>query len=895
MKNKFYSKTCIGLDIETTDLDPQKGEIIELAAVKFRAGKIIKKFQSLVKPQGKIPRVVQGITGITDQDVSEAPSLGQVKEEFTKFVGDHPIVGHNISFDINFLNSKGFNFKNKRYDTWKLATILIPNLPSHSLEALTDFFNIKHLESHRALDDVLASIELFKLLVGKIYQIDQELLQDIVKSIKKQNWKLEDIFKEVSRKSRKKPKKRKTGLRTEKNNKKQNQNIKNIAAFFQDKEKIKRKYKEYQYKPAQIELLKKILKNLKDQSDSLCFIEPGVGKELAYLAASIYFAKNSAANVFIAFEDFKKIQEIESNSFKIINKILPFDFSKAILLPQSRYLCRRRFDHFKKQAEFSQTELNALIKILLWEPTTDTGILSELAGLFEEEEVFNRINCNKNYCLKDRCPSFYDCFYYKSLEKAQKSDIVLGDHAAYIEYYIESDKNISKSIIIDRSYLLEESFQKYYYYELSDKVISNKFKHFQAELAGLNKSLIKSKKKKKVEEKIQMLSREVASTQDKAILYFGILGIFLNKQDFAYGFKQLVVNDAISEHKGWEEVAQVSRNLIINLNKLVLEANKLIKYIQVKKYQNFSSELGGISKDIYKYITTIQLLTTEESIKTTFWLEEGYQGIKLIMQPPEIEYEKINKALQSNHSHNFIISSVTDQKAMRSVEDKLKISDQVKNIFVEKGNKSSNLLKILLPVDIPNPNSAEFGEIVSNTIMDIAKRLKNGVVVTAPSRSIVENIYKNISIGLKKEGIEVNAQGVSGSRDKVYQKFLSSSKSLLVVNHQMLYKKDIAPDKIKCLIMVKLPFDVSFMPENSSKSDSFNNFREKTLPQSVFKYLKIFQKLSKNRSKKGVFVNLDNRVQTANYGDDFIGSLPDINVDYHKVENIAKEATKWLK
>jgi ATP-dependent DNA helicase DinG len=356
-----------------------------------------------------------------------------------------------------------------------------------------------------------------------------------------------------------------------------------------------------------------------------------------------------------------------------------------------------------------------------------------------------------------------------------------------------------------------------------------------------------------------------------------------------------LIDDTISDLNGWGEVSKASLCLITNLNKIILEINKLIKYIQAKKYQNFKQELAGISKDIYKFVTTIQLLTSKENIESTFWLEEGYQGIKLIIQPWGIEYEEMNTTLQSNNSHNFIISSFADKKAMQSVENKLKIANQLDKIFIKKREDSFNLLKMILPADIPNPNSAEFGEIVSKIVLDISRKNNGGVVVSAPSRSIIENIYKNTSIGLKKEGIEVNAQGVSGSQSKVYQKYHSNQKSVLLANHQMLYKRDIPSDKIKCLIMVKLPFDIDYIPQKRSNPANFNDFKDKTLPKSVFKYLKIFQKLSKNRSEKGVFINLDNRVQTANYGDDFISSLPEISIDYIEVKNIAKEAKRWLR
>jgi len=188
------NKTYIALDIETTSLDPEKGNVLEIGVVRFNEKKVLEEWESLVNPGEKIPTIVKAITGITEEDVKEAPTLEEVKEKFIKFVGREPIVGHNIHFDLDFLKAKGIDFSNKRYDTWRLATILLPKFPSHSLEALADYLKIKHLEKHRSLADTKASAELFLVLLGEIKKIDPKVLAEIKDYLKKSKWDLAEIF-----------------------------------------------------------------------------------------------------------------------------------------------------------------------------------------------------------------------------------------------------------------------------------------------------------------------------------------------------------------------------------------------------------------------------------------------------------------------------------------------------------------------------------------------------------------------------------------------------------------------------------------------------------------------------------------------------------------------------
>ena len=187
-------RTFIALDIETTSLDPENGEIIEIGAVRFNKAKVLAEWETLVKPQEKIPRIVKAITGIKEEDVKEAPALEEIKNEFIKFVGKEPIVGHNIYFDLDFLKAKGINFPNKRYDTWRLSTVLLPKFPSHSLEALADYLKIKHLEKHRSLADAKASAELFLILLEEVKKIDSKVLNEIRIYLKRSKWDLADLF-----------------------------------------------------------------------------------------------------------------------------------------------------------------------------------------------------------------------------------------------------------------------------------------------------------------------------------------------------------------------------------------------------------------------------------------------------------------------------------------------------------------------------------------------------------------------------------------------------------------------------------------------------------------------------------------------------------------------------
>ncbi len=183
--NKNLNKaTYVVFDLETTGLNPQKDEIIEIGAVKFKEGEIIDEFSSFIKPKSKIPQKITKITGITEDMVSEAPSQNKVLSQFYDFIGDNVLVAHNAGFDYGFLRSHLLhcNLTLKNYsvlDTLGLSRALCSDLKNHKLDTLADHFNINLENHHRALDDTKATLEIFRNLIDKCRRKEIVKLKEI--------------------------------------------------------------------------------------------------------------------------------------------------------------------------------------------------------------------------------------------------------------------------------------------------------------------------------------------------------------------------------------------------------------------------------------------------------------------------------------------------------------------------------------------------------------------------------------------------------------------------------------------------------------------------------------------------------------------------------------------
>ena len=166
-------KNIVVYDLETTGLDPESCEIIEIGAIKIEKGKITKKFSTFVKPKSPIPQEASRINHITDEMVKDAPGIEDVILDFYDFSKDCVLSGYNnTDFDNKFLRKAGqqFNvkFNNENIDVLLLARSSNLKLSNYKLSSVASALNIDLSNAHRAYNDAFATA---KILL-KLNEID---------------------------------------------------------------------------------------------------------------------------------------------------------------------------------------------------------------------------------------------------------------------------------------------------------------------------------------------------------------------------------------------------------------------------------------------------------------------------------------------------------------------------------------------------------------------------------------------------------------------------------------------------------------------------------------------------------------------------------------------------
>lgn len=186
-------------DIETTGLNKQRDSITEIGAVMIRNKQIIKRYSSLVKPEKKIPGNVVELTGITNQMVENERSIDEVLPEFFEFIGNRPLVAHNATFDIAFIDREAkrlsLSFNPTILDTMTLSKMLIKKIKRFRLKTVARHLKVNLEGHHRAVNDAAATALIFIKLLKRLVKKNVSTVKEINElALKEMDYKTYDTY-----------------------------------------------------------------------------------------------------------------------------------------------------------------------------------------------------------------------------------------------------------------------------------------------------------------------------------------------------------------------------------------------------------------------------------------------------------------------------------------------------------------------------------------------------------------------------------------------------------------------------------------------------------------------------------------------------------------------------
>lgn len=874
----------VALDVETTGFDPQKDDLIEVGVIKFTPQKVLDTFEALINPGQPIPAMVTHITGIKDEFLVSAPSFSEVAPDLLKFIEGIPIVGHNINFDISFLKAKGLPIPNPLYDTLDLASILFPSLPSYSLDTLTRVLNIEHLTKHRALSDSIATQKLFLMLLKEIGNIPQELLLDLQPILAKGHWPLTELFKTKSKKLPQEIKPftlEKTSATSKKNtatlSDEQRQNF-----FIKDKTPLTKVLDSFEARETQAKISDLITEHFTAEKHILIEAGTGSGKTLAYLIAAVYFAHQNKQKVVISCSTKNLQDQILNKDIPLLQKALKeldpdLTFDTVQLKGKQNYISLKRLHTFLLKERLENHEITFLLKIVMWLRQTSTGDLDEINLQGREFPLRFEI------CTQD---NENDSYVQQAREKAKNADLIIVNHALLMQECMNENSSLVPEydhLIIDEAHHLENVATEAATISLS---ISSMVKPLESFLGKLHMA----PKTASMPQTLEYINQLI----HKSDIFFGILGIFIQKNsDYSdNNYSELIKPEAFNSLE-WQKVKESGLNIIelmTNLNQNLPQlSNELIEE------EIFNNEVRSQQRQLQHKIEDFQTIFNADPTQRINWTYRTFEGSGCLKSAPFNVGAQLQQHLfNAKNSVILISSTLTTEQNFTFIKNQLSLDDNIKTVIIPSHFDYPNQVKILIPQDLPAPNSNGYFNACAQIIKETILANKGRTLVLFTAKKALSAMYMHLAANMRLQGYEILAQGMSGGRGKIIEHFKEEADTSAIFGTASFWEGvDLPGELLTCVIMQKLPFDPPTDPIIASRGQHFTDtFNQYQLPLAIIKFKQGFGRLIRTAQDTGSFILLDSRIIHSSYGQKFLRSLPEgITLEYPQADKIAEHLT----
>lgn len=914
------------LDLETTGLNCQADRIIEIAVVVRSQEGRRDVFQHLVNPGLPVPSHITRLTGIDTEMLKEAPSFEALRDSLFNLLENKIIVAHNAGFDLSFLQAAfGFPLPNKAVDSIELAKILYYNLSSYSLQYLVRYLSQDNNPSHRALDDALALEELFIKLLSELEKLPLPVLEDISYCLGQEDKGLALIFQAYLRdkvknysfdekvyfKKEEKAQSKKTA--------KVSWDPKYLQGLFEPGGSLANGLNVYQKRPQQIAMAKAVAKALSSERHLLVEAGTGVGKTMAYLVPSIYWAVSNNEKVVIATHTIALQEQIIKSDIRFLEKNLDIPFKTAVLKGRSNYLCLQRWKSAKDNVlTMNWQEKQLMSRITHWLNHNLTGDKDSISLREWELDFFYQLASSAETCFGNKCPYHKECFYQRARQKAQLADLIIVNHSLLISDLKVGDAILPRYqyLIVDEAHHLEEEGTRqfseifslkdlqrriYLLVKKRDSIrqsgLLNFWKNRFAGVKGVNDPLVKEALK-------NITSAKTCGNRILDKIEELLLAAKTQVPESAR------IHNRIKSEAWWINLELLFNNLVVDILELVTLLNGIARTIALE------SENGDIEESSLRDLRMVvaQLETdcnlgrqffNEENQDSVYWLEnDGLRGdLRLIVTPISIGDYFAELLFASRKSAVLTSATLSVNGGFNFLIEQLGLpAELVDTMLITSPFFYDEQAFLLVDTSLPDPSRTSeeaYSLALSEALSSLLQATGGNTLVLFTSKRQMRSVFEVLWESLHNQGMELFADGINGSRHNLVNELKDNSRAVVFGTNTFWEGIDLPGSSLTAVIMVKLPFQPPTLPLVEArierlKAEGKDGFSHYSLPLAVLRFKQGYGRLIRTSSDCGVVVVLDSRVVNKRYGKTFIKSLPHESFYSGSTSQVTQKIQDWF-
>lgn len=929
--------SLIALDLETTGLDPRKDAIIEIGAVRFSGQRDEAEFHSLINPGRPIPQEITHLTGINNEMVRNAPPLMAVLQQFVDFVGESPVVGHNVQFDLGFLFQANILQYVQAIDTFEMASVLMPLASRYNLGGLCQQLGIPLFNAHRALDDAKMTKNLFLRLYEKAENLPIDLVAEIVRASETIDWDgfwvFQQILKSLSKKQPIQPKK--TQIQTQYGGLFSKNEVlipalkPNAEPVALDEEEVSsilepggafsNFFRQYEYRSQQVEMLRNVVKAFSNGYHLLVEAGTGTGKSFAYLIPAAYWSIKNNQRVVVSTNTIALQDQLMQKDLPDLKAALGLELRTTVLKGRANYLCPRRFESLRYRGAETKEEIRVLGKILVWlheGGIGDKGSLNINNPL--EKDVWNKISADDEACNAEVCVSRMGgmCPFYQARQEAQSSHIIVVNHALLLSDVVTGSRVLPsyEYLIVDEGHHLENASTS----TLSFKITQQDLIRLGKELGSVSSGILsrlytalrqvaKPSAVASAHAIIQRITDSAFRLEQEFQIFFSLIEEFLeSERDFqpvgSYA-QQVRILPATRTVPGWSAVevhydsTQETMHLLLELIKEFHQ--DLSQYLEAD-HEDLEEAISSLGTNLQRFseaATHLNAMILKPDSNFIYWIEKQPDSNRLTLQIAPLHIGGLMEKFLWHEKKSIILTSatLTTHGEFDYLRNRLN-ADEADELVVGSPFDYENAAMLFLPNDIPEPTQTHaYQKSVEQTLIRLSKATGGKLLALFTSYAQLKKTSQAIYAPLADAEIQVYEQGEGASAITLLETFRDTERAVLLGTKAFWEGVDIPGEALSVLVIVKLPFAVPSDPIVAARSETFEDpFNEYSVPEAILTFRQGFGRLIRTQFDRGIVVVLDRRISSKRYGKLFIESLPACKTIVGSVIDLPQKASRWL-
>ena len=933
----------VSVDLETTGLDSNRDAITEIGAVRFNGNRVEDEWHSLVNPGRAIPPNITRLTGISNEMVRHAPKFEEVSQDLVAFVGDSPILGHNVSFDLSFLQQRGLFPYQDAFDTYALAAVLMPMASRYNLGSLGQQLGILLPATHRALDDARVTHQVFVQLWERMMALPINLLAEIVRLGDDIDWGADWIFRQAMRERVREPigprqvgsgalgplfegiGERRAGRRPaptaalEPDPEAVPLDPDEVAAILEHGGEFSRHFPQYEFRPQQVEMLRQITWALSESRHLMVEAGTGIGKSIAYLVPSAKWALQNNTRVVVSTNTINLQDQLISKDIPDIAEALDIPLRATVVKGRSNYVCPRRLGIMRRQGPERPDQMRVLAKVMVWLEQSNSGDRQEInLRSAAERSAWERLSAADDHCTNETCLSRMGglCPFYQVKQAAQNAHILIINHALLLADVATGNRVLPEFeyLIVDEAHHMESAVTNALSFRITQYEVERTIRELGSANSGAYGRLLTAMESGPPPGEFAAISHQIDQATTHAYQFQNhVRAFFVEIDDFlsdmregrepgAYA-QQVRILSATRTQPSWMQVevswdeAQRSLMEVLRITESIGQSVSELIEAGYPDIADAYGELGQTFRQLGEFNANFNGLVFEPQAELVYWAELNPGGRRLSLHAAPLH---IGPLMQEHLWHRKTAVILTSATLTTNGEfDYLRqrlFGEDADEIALGSPFDYESQTLLYVPNNIPEPSDRHGHQrAIKQGLIQLCKTTGGRALVLFTSYAQLKKTAAAISGPLTAEGIVIYEQGSGASPHTLLENFKEADQAVLLGTRAFWEGVDIPGEALSVLVIVKLPFDVPSDPIIAARSETFeNSFQEYALPEAILKFRQGFGRLIRTQHDRGVVAIFDRRVLTKRYGQMFLQSLPECTVTVGPLEGISQAAAQWL-